>query len=77
MDDDGTALIARQREAFHRSLVEKGVLAISPAGIPSNADSNNGASCRIAVGIAERSMKGMQDKLQAQSLKRLLLTMLL
>ena len=67
MGDDGTALIARQREAFHRSLVEKGVLAISPTGIPSNADSNNGASCRIAVGIAERLMAERHERHAGQT----------
>ncbi len=67
MDDDNKALIAKQREVFHRSLVEKGVLAVSSNGIPSNADSNNGASRRIAAGIAEQLMAELHERHAAQT----------
>ena len=62
MSDSSEALIAEQRKVFHRSLVEKGVLAISASGIPSNADSSNRLSTRIASGIAEQLMAELHER---------------
>lgn len=67
MKDDNNALIATQRKVFHRALVDNGVLAINANGIPSNADSSNGASKRIAVGIAERLMAELHERHAGQT----------
>lgn len=61
------ALIAQQRAVFHRSLVENGVLAMNTAGVPSNADSSNTASKRIAAGIAEQLMAELHERHAGQT----------
>lgn len=67
MGDSSEALIAEQRKVFHRALVENGVLAISASGVPSNADSSNGLSKRIASGIAEQLMAELHERHAGQT----------
>lgn len=67
MDDSSEALIAKQRNVFHRSLVENGVLAINASGIPSNADSSNRLSTRIASGIAEQLLAELHERHAGQT----------
>lgn len=67
MGDSSEALIAKQRRVFHRALVENGVLAISATGVPSNADSSNGLSKRIASGIAEQLMAELHERHAGQT----------
>ena len=61
------ALIAMHRKAFHKALVENGVLAISENGVPTNADSSSVASKRIASGIAERLMAESHERHAGQT----------
>ena len=61
------ALIAMHRKAFHKALVENGVLAISESGVPTNADSSSVASKRIASGIAERLMAESHERHAGQT----------
>lgn len=67
MGNNSDALIAEQRRLFHCSLVENGVLAISESGVPSNADSSNGLSKRIAAGIAEQLMAELHERHAGQT----------
>lgn len=67
MEENDSALIVAQRKVFHRALVENGVLSISATGIPSNADSSNGASKRIAIGIAEQLMAELHERHAGQT----------
>lgn len=47
------AFFARERKAYHRSIIDNGVLTINDIGVPSNADKDNHASVEIARRIAE------------------------
>lgn len=67
MPKDDEALIAMHRKAFHKALVENGVLAISENGVPTNADSSSVASKRIASGIAERLMAESHERHAGQT----------
>ncbi len=59
-------LLARARLEFHRQL-QLGLLSISAAGVPSNADKDNRFSVEVASGIAQRLATGVGERLAAQS----------
>lgn len=67
MADNDTSLLFVQRKNFHKALIEKGVLAISDRGIPTNADSANMASVRIAAGIAEQLVAEVHERAAGQT----------
>ncbi len=62
-----TPMLVEQRFSFHRSLIENGVLAINPSGVPSNADSSNATSVRIAMGVAQRLLAETHDREAGQT----------
>ena len=59
-------LLQRTRAAFHARLL-KGVLGIDAKGIPSNADSSNKLSIKLAASIAVQLKSGSSARLQAQT----------
>ena len=59
-------LIVKARQMFHERLLES-VLMINDRGIPSNADSSNKLSIRIARGIADQLVSASGDRLAAQT----------
>lgn len=61
------ALIFEERQAYHRHLVEKGVLSISVDGVASNADSSNQPSKMIAKLVAERLGAKVGPKAKGQT----------
>lgn len=61
------ALISEARKAYHRALLDTGVLTIDSRGIPSNADSSSKLSIAIARGIAERLTAETRDKAVGQT----------
>lgn len=61
------ALIARERQKYHESLLHEGVLTIDSHGIPSNADRASKLSVDIAYGIAIRLMAETHDKSVGQT----------
>lgn len=61
------ALIAEARKAYHKSLLDCGVLTIDAKGIPSNADSSSRLSITIAQGIAKRLMAETHEKAVGQT----------
>ena len=69
-------LIADERKKYHQALLNNGVLTIDKNGVPSNADTSSRLSKAIAKDIADRLMaethKKQLDKLQEQSLSRLI-----
>lgn len=68
MDDDLNAtLLGEAREAFHAQLLEGGVLALDPHGVPSNADKKNATSERYARSIANRLRAETGERLSAQT----------
>ena len=60
-------LILEERKAYHKRLVEKGVLSISADGVASNADSNNQPSKVIARLIAEKLGAKVGQKVKGQT----------
>lgn len=61
------ALIAEERELFHKALVENKVLTLSESGIASNADSSNQPSRIIAGHIATKLGASISDKAKGQT----------
>jgi len=61
------AIIAEARKAFHKALVEKGVLSIDKDGVPSNADGSNKPSRAIGALVAKTLGVKKGKKLPAQS----------
>lgn len=60
------------REAFHRGLVESGVLSLDPHGIASNADRSQKSSVEIAKSIAcALEANEMSSKLKGQTVGKL------
>lgn len=60
-------MIAEARRAFHRALVEKGVLSVDKNGVSSNADGSNKPSCAIGALVAKAVGAKKGAKLPAQS----------
>jgi hypothetical protein len=67
MSQVSQTLLMNQRKLFHRELLDEGVLGINAAGIASNADKGNVASCAIALGIAERLVTEVNERIAGQS----------
>lgn len=61
------SLLSDYRAAFHRSLIEAGVLSISERGVASNADSSSTASCAVARVVAEELGAPTHGKIGGQS----------
>jgi hypothetical protein len=66
MTGKSEALIAAARRQYHARLLG-GVLTINAAGVPSNADKDNGLSVRIASGIAEQLASETGERLAGQT----------
>lgn len=60
-------LILKERRAYHKALVESGVLSISEDGIASNADSSNQPSRTIARLVAEKLGAQVGQKVKGQT----------
>lgn len=67
MESKDRALLDAQRAAFHKSLIERGVLSLNSEGVPSNADSNNRSSKAIACGIAKALMAETHERAAGQT----------
>ena len=61
------SLINEARIAYHKALLDTGVLTVDSRGIPSNADSSSKLSIAIARGIAERLTAETRDKAVGQT----------
>lgn len=61
------ALIFRERQKYHKSLVDTGIFTITESGIASNADSGNVPSIEIAKAIAKRLDAKKGDKIKGQT----------
>lgn len=61
------ALIEDARKAYHRDLIEKGVLSITADGVASNADGSNAPSKAIARLIAEKLGARVGAKVKGQT----------
>ena len=64
MDD---VLILNARKAYHKALIERGVLSISADGVASNADGSNAPSKAIAKLVAERLNAPVSIKVKGQT----------
>lgn len=64
-------LILEARKAYHKALIDKGVLSISLDGVASNADSSNAPSRAIAKYIAEKLGTPMGIKVKGQTAGKL------
>lgn len=62
------ALIEQQRQRFHNSLIEQGVLTINKDSVASNADKSSRLSCLIANKIATMLMAQTSEKSKGQTL---------
>ena len=51
--NESTSLIRTQREQFHQSLLDNGVLTVNARGVATNADKDSRVSVAIARGIAD------------------------
>lgn len=56
------------RDRYHKSLLERGVLSVDNAGVPSNADKSSRLSVRIAKSIAEQLLVETHEKCLGQTL---------
>ncbi len=56
------SLIADQRKWLHQQIIERGVLAISSAGIATNADKGNAPSRAIAANLAHQLMSEVHER---------------
>ena len=63
----GEALILEARSAYHKSLIENGVLSITADGVASNADSSNQPSKAIAQLVAEKLGAKIGAKVKGQT----------
>lgn len=61
------ALILKARNAYHKELIDKGVLSITPDGVASNADSSNQPSKAIAKMVAEKLGARIGPKAKGQT----------
>ncbi len=61
------ALISKARKAYHRDLLESGVLTVDGKGVPSNADSSSKLSIAIASGIAKQLLAETREKVVGQT----------
>ncbi len=57
---DNLALLSRERNAFHKELLET-ILSVDSSGIPSNADRSNRLSILLAQGIHQRILDEIYD----------------
>lgn len=62
------ALILTERENFHRTLIQGGILTIDKNGIPSNADKDSRLSREISKFIAEQLEAETKEKCEGQTL---------
>ena len=60
------SVIKKARTAYHRSLLDS-ILTVNTAGVPSNADSSNGLSIRIAKGITDLLQSEYGERSLAQT----------
>lgn len=66
--EQGDPFLAHARRWFHRSLVESGVLSVSPQGVPSNADKSQRSSIEFARGItASLGVASAAERLAGQT----------
>lgn len=63
----GEALLLEARKAYHKELIERGVLSITADGVASNADGNNQPSKVIARLMAERLGAKVGNKVKGQT----------
>lgn len=64
---ENTALISEQRKWFHSELIQRGILALGPDGVATNADRSNRPSKAIAEGLARRLMSETHERQAGQT----------
>lgn len=65
--NESTSLIGTQREQFHQSLLDNGVLTVNARGVATNADKDSRVSVAIARGIADLLLAERGERLAGQT----------
>lgn len=61
------ALISEQRQWFHSEVIRRGILAVGPDGVATNADRGNRASKAIAYSLAQRLLSETHERQAGQT----------